>query len=151
IMYFFTDGEDLGPSEQEMYLGSIYFANDIPTMRPKPTYGILLDMIGDKDLTIPMEQRSMQAAPDLMNAFYTHAKSIGLGGAFPMRQGYLMDDDHVPLIDRGLPTIDLIDFDYEPWHTVNDTPDKCSPESLGKVGKMLESWFTMPNYWKPGI
>ncbi len=151
IMYFFTDGEDLGPGEEEMYLGSILFANDIPRMHPKPTYGILLDMIGDKDLTIPMEQRSTQAAPDLMNAFYAHAKSIGLSDAFPMRQGYLMDDDHVPLIENGLPTIDLIDFDYPSWHTVNDTPDKCSPDSLGKVGKMLESWFTLPTPWRPGI
>jgi glutaminyl-peptide cyclotransferase len=151
IMYFFTDGEDLGPSEQEMYLGSIVFANDLSTMRPKPTYGILLDMIGDKDLSIPMEQRSMDAAPDLMNAFYQHARDIHLGDAFPMREGYYMDDDHAPLIQAGLPTIDLIDFDYPAWHTVNDTPDKCSADSLGKVGKMLESWFTMKDPWRPKV
>jgi len=68
-----------------------------------------------------------------------------------MQRGDDMDDDHVPLIEHGLPTIDLIDFEYPWWHTVQDTPDKCSPESLGKMGKMLESWFTMPKPWKPGI
>lgn len=151
IMYFFTDGEDLGPSEQEMYLGSIVFARGIPNMKPKPTYGILLDMIGDKDLSIPMEQRSVEAAPDLMNAFYKEAKAVGLGDTFPMKPGYYMDDDHAPLIEAGLPTIDLIDFDYKPWHTLQDTPDKCSADSLGKVGKMLESWFTMKNPWRPGM
>lgn len=149
IEYFFTDGEDLGPGEDEMYLGSILFANQIPTMQPKPTYGILLDMIGQKNVVIPMEQRSMQAAPDLMNAFYQHAKDIGLGTTFPMTQGDYMDDDHAPLIEKGLPTIDLIDFEYPAWHTLQDTPDKCSPDSLGAVGKMLESWFTMPNPWHP--
>lgn len=151
IMYFFTDGEDLGPGEDEMYLGSILFARGIPAMNPRPTYGILLDMIGDKNLSIPMEQRSMQEAPDLMNAFYQHAKSINLGDTFEMRPGFWMDDDHVPLIEAGLPTIDLIDFEYPWWHKVSDTPDKCSPASLGKVGKMLESWFTLEKPWRPGM
>jgi len=151
IMYFFTDGEDLGPGEDEMYLGSIFFADHMNEMRPKPTYGILLDMIGDKDLSIPMEKKSLDCAPDLMTAFYKHAASIGLGSTFPMKQGYDMDDDHMWLIDKGVPTIDLIDFDYPAWHTTNDTPDKCSPESLDKVGRMLESWFTMPNAWAPNI
>ena len=151
VMYFFTDGEDLGPGEDEMYLGSIVFAKGLPTMNPHPTYGILLDMIGDKDLSIPMEVNSVKAAPDLMNAFYNNAKKVGVGDAFPMTQGYEMDDDHLPLIAYGLPTIDLIDFDYPYWHTINDTPDKCSPESLGKVGKALETWFTLSTPWRPGM
>jgi glutaminyl-peptide cyclotransferase len=152
VMYFFTDGEDLGPGEDEMYLGSYVFANGLRDMKPKPTYGILLDMIGKKHVRIPMEYNSVQYAPDIMNAFYSHAKSIGLGDTFPMVQGDQIDDDHLPLIEKGLPTIDLIDFDYHPfWHSVNDTPDKCSADSLGKVGKMLESWFTMPKPWRPGM
>lgn len=152
VMYFFTDGEDLGPSEDEMYLGSIVFAKGIPTMKPKPTYGILLDMIGKKNTHIPMEYNSLQAAPDLMHAFYQHAKEIGLSDTFPMVQGDQIDDDHLPLIQKGLVTIDLIDFDYRPyWHSINDTPDKCSPDSLGKVGKMMESWLTMPKPWRPGM
>lgn len=149
IMYFMTDGEDLGPGEDEMYLGALYFADNLPT--PKPTYGILLDMIGDKDLSIPMEQRSVEAAPDLMNALYRHAQAIGLGGTFPMKQGYYMDDDHAALIAKGIPTIDLIDFDYPDWHKSTDTPDKCAPESLEKVGKLLQTWFQVPKPWMPGM
>ena len=46
-------------------------------------------------------------------------------------------DDHVALLKVGIPCIDIIDFDYKHWHTVEDTPDKCSPESLGQVGRLL--------------
>lgn len=152
VMYFFTDGEDLGPGEDEMYLGSVYFADRLNEIKPPPTYGILLDMIGSKNVSIPMEYNSVQAAPQLMNAFYNHAQLIGLGGTFPKVQGDQIDDDHLPLIDRGLLTIDLIDFDYQPyWHSVDDTPAHCSADSLGKVGKMMESWFTMPKPWRPGM
>jgi len=47
---------------------------------------------------------------------------------------YYVNDDHIPFIHRGIPAIDIIDFDYKYWHTHEDTPDKCSPESLRKVG-----------------
>jgi Zn-dependent M28 family amino/carboxypeptidase len=46
-------------------------------------------------------------------------------------------DDHVPLLSAGIPVIDLIDFDYPPWHTTSDTPERCSPESLQKIGDLL--------------
>jgi Zn-dependent M28 family amino/carboxypeptidase len=46
-------------------------------------------------------------------------------------------DDHVPLIEAGVPCIDIIDFDYPYWHTTEDTPDKCSAESLEMVGKLI--------------
>jgi hypothetical protein len=48
-------------------------------------------------------------------------------------------DDHLPLIQSGIPTIDIIDFDYPYWHTVEDTPDKCSAESLDVVGQLVLS------------
>ncbi len=40
-----------------------------------------------------------------------------------------------------IPTIDLIDFDYPPWHTMGDTPDKCSALSLAKVGWVVHEWL----------
>ncbi len=48
-----------------------------------------------------------------------------------------MFDDHVFLLAKGIPCIDVIDFDYPHWHTLADTPDKCAPESLEQVGKAL--------------
>lgn len=149
ILYFMTDGEDLGPGEDEMYLGAIHFAtHDMP----KATYGILLDMIGDRDLSVPIEGNSQDVAPDLIEALYNHANKIGLGKTFPKYRDFFIDDDHLALIKYAdLPTIDLIDFRYPWWHKVTDTADKCSADSLGKVGKLLESWFTTPTPWRPGM
>jgi glutaminyl-peptide cyclotransferase len=147
ILYFMTDGEDLGPGEDEMYLGAVRFTKDMP----KATYGILLDMIGDRDLTVPIEGNSQEVAPDLVEALYNHAAKIGLKATFPKYRDYYIDDDHLALIEAGLPTIDLIDFRYPWWHKVTDTKDKCSADSLGKIGKLLETWFTTPKPWRPGI
>lgn len=140
VMYLFTDGEDLGPSLDEMFLGARAFAKNLPN--PKPDYGILLDMIGDKDLEIPMEPNSMRYAPELMKAFYAFAKSKDMASTFPNKVGPEIMDDHLAINEAGIPTIDLIDFDYEYWHTLGDTADKCSADSLGKVGKILQGWLT---------
>lgn len=140
VMYFFTDGEDLGPDISEMLLGVYWFADHLPT--PKPDYGILLDMIGNKGVTVPMEPNSYQASPKLVQSFYDFAASIGYADTFPSRFGEAIEDDHLPLIDKGIPTMDLIDFNYKPWHTLGDTPDKCSPDALGKIGAVLTAWLT---------
>lgn len=138
IIYLLTDGEDLGPDLSEMFIGATHFAKNLPT--PRPDYGILLDMIGDKDLKVPMEPNSHYYAPTLMSALYDHAAKIGLGSTFPKVYGPTISDDHLPINAVGIPTIDLIDFDYPYWHTLEDTVDKCSAESLGKVGKLMETW-----------
>ncbi|MDQ2986472.1 MAG: M28 family peptidase [Armatimonadota bacterium] len=139
VIFLFTDGEDLGPGLDEMFLGAAHYAKNLPT--PKPNYGILLDMIGDNDLRIPVEPNSLDAAPDLVKRFYANAKAIGLGATFPTEQQGSIYDDHLPLIAAGVPTMDLIDFSYPHWHTLADTVDKCSAESLGKVGKAVESFL----------
>jgi glutaminyl-peptide cyclotransferase len=139
IMYVFSDGEDLGPGLEEMFLGAEVFPK-LP-MDNKPDYGILLDMIGGKSLKVPMEPNSVSFAPKLMKALYGYAGQIGLGSSFPSEMGPEIEDDHLPVNKAGIPMIDLIDFDYEPWHTLNDVPAQCSAESLKKVGTLLESWL----------
>jgi Zn-dependent M28 family amino/carboxypeptidase len=149
IMYLFIDGEDLGPGEDEMFLGAIDFAHHLPN--PRPDYGVLLDMVGQKNLVVPVEPNSFQKARPLVSAFYRFAGSIGYDKSFPTTMGTEIEDDHLSLIEAGVPTMDLIDFDYPSWHTLQDTPDKCSPESLGIVGRVMESWlcqkppFVYPN------
>lgn len=145
VMYLMVDGEDLGPELEEMFLGAKHFAKNMPN--PKPDYAILLDMVGDKDLRIPMEPNSLRYAQPLVQAFYRNAASIGLRDVFPQVYGPTIEDDHIPLNEAGLKTIDLIDFDYAPWHTQEDTPDKCSAASLGKVGKAMESWLLKTPVW----
>ncbi|MBO0863271.1 MAG: Zn-dependent exopeptidase M28, partial [Chloracidobacterium sp.] len=99
---------------------------------------ILLDMIGDRDLTIPREQSSSQW---LVEAIWGTARQIGHIKEFPERPFSVGDDDHMPFLRAGVPAVDIIDFEYgsspekdDYWHTEADTLDKISPRSLKIVG-----------------
>jgi glutaminyl-peptide cyclotransferase len=136
------DGEDLGRSNDydNFLLGSKYFAkNKAPAFNP--TYGILLDMIGDSQLEIRKEKNSLRYAPEIVRHVWSVAEAFGLR-EFSTEEGPEVYDDHVPLNEAGIRTIDLIDFHYPDqsnryWHTTEDTPDKCSPRSLEAVGTLL--------------
>lgn len=136
------DGEDVGQSgySQSFCQGSQYFAKNLPrgtTYR----FAINLDMIGDKNLVIKREENSDTYAPALMDQVFSLARALGFRQFVDERISGIYDD-HMPLNDVHIPAIDLIDFDYPDatnkyWHTLDDTPDKCSPESLEAVGTVL--------------
>jgi glutaminyl-peptide cyclotransferase len=128
------DGEDYGPQVNHMFLGAKHYAKD-PAV-PRPDYAILIDMIGDKDLGIPREQNSQNVAPEVNDKVWKAAAALGIT-QFQDKVGQPIEDDHIPLQEAGWKAIDLIDFDYGPWHTLDDTPDKCSPASLKAVGDVL--------------
>ncbi len=134
VIIVLFDGEDYGRTLSNMFLGSTYFAENMG--RWEADFGILLDMVGDRTLELPMERYSWNAARDLTEAVWQRAAELGLP-AFQRRLGLAIMDDHLPLIQSGVPTIDIIDFDYPYWHTVEDTPDKCSAESLEIVGRLV--------------
>lgn len=100
-------------------------------------YGILLDMIGDRDLRIYKEVRSVSAAPDVVNQVWDAARALGYDKTFIPAKKHEIQDDHIPLIKVGIKCIDVIDFDYGPWHTLDDTVDKCSADSLKIVGDVI--------------
>lgn len=147
ITFLLDDGEDLGPSIQEMLLGVDYYAAHLTA--PRPDYGILLDMIGQKNLRVPIEQESLAKAPAVTRAFYANAAAIGLSSVFPSEMGDDIEDDHLPLIQRGIPTLDLIDFEYPYWHTIQDTPEHCSEAALENTGVALESFLTLKTPFDP--
>ena len=130
------DGEDFGFSDKGgMFYGSKYYAKKLA--KPYPTYGILLDMIGDKDLRIPKEYTSYVRARKIVNKVWDAAKASGHDSAFVNEVGDEISDDHIPLLAIGVPCIDVIDFDYAYWHTLDDTADKCSAASLKTVGDTI--------------
>lgn len=135
VIIVLFDGEDYGKNSSDMFLGSKYFAQNLPK-NLNIDYGILLDMIGDKDLGIYKEGNSIIAAPEVVNKVWDLAKRLGLK-QFQDKVKYDIMDDHIPLLQAGISCIDIIDFDYPYWHTVQDTVDKCSPNSLGVIGKLL--------------
>ncbi|MFA6468641.1 MAG: M28 family peptidase [Bacteroidota bacterium] len=137
-----TDGEDYGDSRKDQnndlyFLGAKHFAKTKNPMY-NPQAGILLDMVGDRDLQIPLEQNSMQFAPQIMDIVWSTAEEVH-ATQFIRVPGEAISDDHLALNEAGIPMIDIIDFQYPYWHTHQDTPDKCSSESLEAVGKVLSA------------
>ncbi len=153
VDFVFFDGEELvyDARRDPFFLGSEHFARDYAANPPPHRYrwGVLLDMVGDRSLELYIERNSY-SWPDtrpLVESIWSTARRLGVREFIP-RLGHLVDDDHIKLHDiAGIPTCDIIDFDYPRpgrptyWHTTHDTPDKCSAESLGKVGRVLLEWL----------
>ena len=128
------DGEDYGPGLQDMFLGSRVFVDQHRGQVFE--WAVLLDMVGDSELRIAPERISLQEAPKVVHRIWSAAERAGCK-AFDREKGPAVMDDHVFLLQNGVPCIVLIDFDYPHWHTIADTPDKCSPDSLAQVGRAL--------------
>lgn len=94
---------------------------------------ILVDMIGDRDLNIRRESLS---TPWLTDLIWASATSLGMGRYF-LDEGMEVEDDHVAFLRAGIPAVDVIDLDYPPWHTPDDTLDKVSARSMEIVGTVL--------------
>jgi hypothetical protein len=152
----FVDGEDWGgfdPDSSGNYpdalFGSQYFANHLPSPDYKPMYGVLFDMIGDADLQMYQEGHSLEKAPEVVTKVWQTAQDLGYGAYFLHQPGDYITDDHVPLLNKGMHVIDVIDLQYGPLppgygpetqpnpnyhHTTQDTIDKLSAKSLQIIG-----------------
>jgi hypothetical protein len=100
-------------------------------------------MIADTELAIFQEINSMSwddTRPLVLDIWKT-ASDLGVR-EFVARRKYAVRDDHLSLHDIAkIPTCEIIDLDYPHWHTTRDTPERCSPLSLAKVGFVLERWL----------
>lgn len=97
---------------------------------PKIKALILLDMIGDADLNIEHDSNSTSWLEDML---YQSATKLGYESRF-FAYDNTIDDDHMPFVKLGVPSVDIIDLHYPPWHTTKDTLDKLSPKSLEVTG-----------------
>jgi glutaminyl-peptide cyclotransferase len=147
------DGEELvygnNPRVGEYFLGSEEFGRRYKALverkRTKMRYaaGFVLDMVGGKELTIDQEPYSANQAPNLMREVWGVARELD-AKSFHVREGREVMDDHLALNQAGIPTIDLIDFNYAFWHKADDLPENCSAESLAEVGRVVTGWLTVP-------
>jgi Zn-dependent M28 family amino/carboxypeptidase len=140
VALVFFDIEDHGAPTDPLgfALGSRHMAANLPESLRGFRRGINIDMIGDKDLRLPMEGFSGRKAPVLTR----HVWNIGhemYPDIFVKEMGPPITDDHLPFLEAGHQYINLIDFTFAPWHTLGDTPDKCAAASLEAVGRVLES------------
>ena len=94
---------------------------------------IVVDMIGDANLDI---RRESYSTPWLTDLVWASARRLGYGAYF-RSDAVAVEDDHVPFLRARVPAVDVIDIDYPPWHTANDTLEQISPKSLGIVGEVI--------------
>jgi Zn-dependent M28 family amino/carboxypeptidase len=162
----FVDGEDYGSFDgynadsaltkpADVLIGSTYFANNLPSADYRPLFGVLWDMIGDRELQIYQEGLSVSSAPEVVTRVWQAASDLGYGKYFINQNGGNITDDHVPLLKRGLRVIDVIDINYctsgvgcgpgderNIHHTMQDTIDKLSAKSFQIVGDVAVALVT---------
>ncbi|MGY5854417.1 MAG: M28 family peptidase [Candidatus Thorarchaeota archaeon] len=135
----FFDAEDSGGIDGWNWIqGSTYYVTQLDQERRSNISAmILLDMIGDASLRIP---REIYSSDSLQDEVWSIAASLGYSSVFLNVTGSGIYDDHYPFIDDAkIPALDIIHYPFpSSWHTIGDTPDKCSPTSLETVGKVVE-------------
>lgn len=140
----FFDGEESldvkwNDAKRALY-GSRHYAKKHLVKGHKYGGMILLDMVGSKKLAIDLDQASTAT---LIPPFRAAARSLGYQKYF-FQQKTEVDDDHIPLLEKGLPCLDLIQFEKNPqWHTFDDNLSNLSPRSLAIVGRTL--WWALPD------
>jgi glutaminyl-peptide cyclotransferase len=130
----FFDGEEAyeGFSENDGLYGSRYFAKRLHGSSKQFRGGILFDMVGQRSLKITLPSDS---PAEMARDIFAAAEALKLRSYFTYLDREMIDD-HTPLNAVGIPTIDLIDFDFAWWHTAEDTIDKLSGQSLQIVGSV---------------
>ena len=137
IWLVFFDAEDNGNIPGwDWLLGSQAF---VDSLQGKPDSVVVIDMIGDANLDIYLEQNSDKG---LSTSIWAEAARLGFSSKFIPLPKYSMLDDHTPFLKAGIPAVDIIDFDYPYWHTTQDTADKVSAQSMQIVGDTLQAWLT---------
>ena len=145
VDFAFFDAEEFIFSERDrFFLGSEHFAR-VYLANPPPyryRWGVLLDMVGDADLQIYQERYSMswRDSRPLVEEIWATARRLGVKEFIP-RKKHAIRDAHLALHAAKIPACDVIDYDYPPWHTEDDVPERCSALSLAKVGWVIREWL----------
>ena len=135
VWMVFFDAEDSGNIDGwDWIVGSTFFVDNLTADLEAV---VIVDMIGDRDLQLFIEKNS---DPSLVQEIWKVAEKLGYQ-AFVNTPKYSIIDDHLPFLQIGVPAVDIIDFDYPYWHTISDTVDKVSADSLEQVGRTLEHWL----------
>ena len=133
------DAEDSGNiNGWDWIVGSRYYVSQMTQDHIERTSAmVLVDMVGDENLTLLRETSSTRS---LQDAVWTVASRLGYSDIFLSTFGGSIRDDHSPFLDAGISSLDIIQHHPFPWywHTLEDTPDKCSASSLGIVGQVVE-------------
>ena len=137
IELLFLDGEEATGEWQgtDHTYGSRRYVNLARTQSRLTTLKamLLVDMIGDVDLRLKRDSNSTRWLTDLI---WDAARARGLQQYF-VRDETAIEDDHLPFLEAGVPSVDIIDLEFDAWHTPYDTLDAVSARSLQVVGDAL--------------
>ncbi len=132
----FFDAEDNGKIPSwDWTLGSKAFVSEM-TVKPKAM--LLVDMVGGMNATFYMDGNS---DIQLRNSIWDTASKLGYKDTFIPHVKYNILDDHIPFVQAGIPSVDIIDIDDKYWLTTSDTPEHVSSKSLQIVGNVLWTWL----------
>jgi len=134
IRFVMFDGEESPRGSRDFAADGLRGSRFHAANSRRPRAMVLVDFVADRDLSIPREATSN---PRLWARLRTAARAVGADDAFPDAVSGGVLDDHTPFLERGIPSIDLIDFDYPHFHRTTDTLDKVSATSLDAVGETL--------------
>lgn len=134
----FFDGEDQGlPGDPLSFCkGSQALAASISLTGFRPTYGLVIDLVGGKSVKYHPEKHSVEKAPLLMERILSIAETT-LPGWVDRTRSVDIYDDHVPFLEAGIPCALLIGYGDPHWHTRSDIPRHCSARKMGGVGALL--------------
>jgi Zn-dependent M28 family amino/carboxypeptidase len=137
IDLLFFDGEEAfvewGPTDgtygSRHYVAAARKGNTLSGLRAL----VLLDLIGDKQLAL---RREANSTPWLTDIVWGAARRLGHQQHF-LSESTFIEDDHIPFLRAGVPSVDIIDLDYPAWHTAGDTLDQVQARSLQIVGDVV--------------
>jgi peptidase M28-like protein len=152
IDMIFFDGEEgpksLGAGDPDWHpLGSPYFTAHLKDYYPnaKPEKAVVFDMVCDRDLKLKPEPSSVASALAEVQKFWRAGAAVAPSAFDTHVTAYPISDDHTALAAAGIPSFLVIDFEYDPYfNTTQDTPDKCSAESLQAVGRATLQYLYLP-------
>lgn len=151
IDFVFFDGEEYvfetSPTGgDEYFFGSAHFASEYAKSRDKRKFkyeaGVLFDLFAGKGAKYTVEMNSFVRARAIVDQLWKVASDLNVK-CFRYERGPEVQDDHLALNTAGIPTADVIDFDYPHWHKLTDTPDKCSGEQMAEVVRVVTTWLQL--------
>jgi Zn-dependent M28 family amino/carboxypeptidase len=133
VVLLFFDGEE-APGDSDFARTGMRGSRQAVKLFKQRWPVVVLDMVGDRSLSIPREPNS---DPDLWALIRGAAQRVGAGRVFPAQAGPAILDDHIPFKQAGFPAVDLIDFSFPCWHRLCDNMSAVSARSLDLVGETV--------------
>jgi hypothetical protein len=134
LVFIFFDGEESPSGSEDFERDGLRGSKVAARAFSHAEAMVLLDFVGEKNLSLPREGYSNRR---LWARLRRAAQRVGAGRTFPPRTGSYVSDDHIPFMQAGVPSVDLIDFEFPCWHRRCDDLSVVSAASLDAVGETM--------------